>query len=44
MARVSVKESFDFPAQQVWELISDFGNVSWLKGLTKSEVRGRGPA
>jgi hypothetical protein len=43
MARVSVKEKLGFPAQQVWELISDFGNVSWLKGLTKSEVQGQGP-
>ena len=43
MARVSVKESLGFPAQQVWELISDFGNVSWLQGLAKAEVQGRGP-
>jgi hypothetical protein len=43
MARASVKETLGFPAQQVWELISDFGNTSWLQGLKKSEVQGRGP-
>jgi hypothetical protein len=43
MARVSVKESLGFPAQKVWELVSDFGNVSWIQGLGKSEVQGRGP-
>ena len=43
MARVSVKQSLGFPAQKVWELISDFGNVSWIQGLSKAEVRGRGP-
>jgi hypothetical protein len=43
MARVCVKESLAFSAQQVWELVSDFGNVSWIPGLAKSEVRGGGP-
>jgi len=43
MARVCVKESLGFPAQQVWDLISDFGNTSWFQGLTKAEVQGRGP-
>jgi len=43
MARVSVKESLAFPAEKVWGLISDFGNVSWFQGLAKSEVRGTGP-
>ena len=43
MARVTVKESLAFPAAKVWGLISDFGNVSWIQGLAKSEVRGKGP-
>jgi hypothetical protein len=43
MGRVSVKERLGFPAQQVWDLISDFGNVSWFQGLAKAEVQGRGP-
>jgi hypothetical protein len=43
MARVSVKERLGFPAQQVWDLVSDFGNVSWFQGLAKAEVQGRGP-
>jgi hypothetical protein len=43
MARVVVKESLAFPAGEVWDLISDFGNVSWIQGLAKSEVRGKGP-
>jgi hypothetical protein len=43
MARVSVKEKLGFPAQQVWDLIADFGNTSWFQGLTKAEVQGRGP-
>lgn len=43
MARVTVKENLAFPAARVWDLISDFGNVSWFQGLAKSEVRGRGP-
>jgi hypothetical protein len=43
MARVTVKESLGFPAQKVWDLVADFGNVSWFQGLAKSEVRGRGP-
>src|SRR5262245_26960092 len=43
MARVSVKEKLGLPAQQVWDLIADFGNTSWLQGLAKTEVQGRGP-
>jgi hypothetical protein len=43
MARVSVTERLGFPAQQVWDLVSDFGNVSWFQGLAKAEVQGRGP-
>ena len=43
MARVSVKEQLGFPAQKVWGLVSDFGNVSWIQGLSKSEVQGSGP-
>jgi hypothetical protein len=43
MARVTVKEKLAFPGAKVWELISDFGNVSWFQGLSKSEVRGTGP-
>ena len=40
--RVREKQVFDFPAERVWELISDFGNMSWLPGV-KAEVEGSGP-
>ena len=43
MARVTVKEQLGFPAQKVWGVLGDFGNVSWIQGLSKSELKGSGP-
>ncbi len=42
MLEVSEKQHLDFDADRVWELISDFGDMSWLPGV-KSRVEGSGP-
>lgn len=36
MAKFGVKEIVDFPIEQVWGLLGDFGNVSWVPGIGDS--------
>jgi len=43
MSEVSVKRVIDLPAQKVWDLISDFGDTSWMPTGTPAEVEGAGP-
>ena len=42
MAIARVREKIDVPAARVWELVSDFGNVSWFPG-GDAEIKGSGP-
>lgn len=42
MLSVSVTRDSDLDAETVYELLADFGNTSWMKGVTKTEVEGDG--
>lgn len=42
MGQVSVKKAIDASADRVWELVADFGNISWMPAGTTAEVEGRG--
>ncbi len=42
MIEVSVTRDSDLDAETVYELLADFGNTSWMKGVTKTEVEGDG--
>jgi hypothetical protein len=43
MSEVSVKRTLAVPARKVWDLISDFGDVSWMPAGTPAVVEGSGP-
>lgn len=44
MARTSVKEVVDVPAERLWALLADFGNVQWMPIPEGSaRVEGQGP-
>jgi len=42
MIDVLVSKSCDSSAEKVYELLADFGNTSWMKGVAKCEVDGEG--
>lgn len=43
MAKFGVKEIVDFPVTQVWGLLREFGDVSWVPGMGESaRVEGEG--
>lgn len=43
MAEVLLQRDYEFSAETVWALLSDFGNISWAPGMDKVEVIGEGP-
>lgn len=43
MAEVSVSRALPTPAQNVWELIGNFGDISWMPAGTPVELEGSGP-
>jgi len=40
--QITIDKKLDVPAQMVWDLLADFGNVSWLAGISKVESEGDG--
>ena len=42
MIRVLVKEEIAAPADRLWKLVGNFGDVSWMNGVTRSELEGQG--
>lgn len=42
-AEVAVSAEFDVPADTLWALLSDFGNLSWIPPVHRSELEGEGP-
>jgi hypothetical protein len=42
MIEVLVSKSSDLSAEVVYDLLADFGNTSWMKGVAKCEVDGDG--
>ncbi len=43
MAEVLLQRDYNFSAETVWELLSNFGDISWAPGMDKVEVIGEGP-
>lgn len=39
---VTLHRDYAFPAEKVWALLSDFGDISWAPGMEKVEVIGEG--
>jgi len=42
MGQVTVKQAIDAPAERVWALLADFGNISWMPAGTTAEIEGEG--
>jgi hypothetical protein len=42
MVIVKVEREFEFSAEKLWAVISDFGDISWVPGFEKVEVEGEG--
>ena len=43
MAQVSVTRELEQSVEQVWGLVSDFANVSWMPAGTECKLEGEGP-
>ncbi len=43
MTQTVVKGDFTVSADKLWEVVRDFGNVSWMQGIEKHEIEGEGP-
>ena len=42
MVKLSVEREFEFSAEKLWAVISDFGDISWVPGFEKAELEGEG--
>ncbi len=42
MAEVLLQKDYNFPADTLWALLSNFGDISWAPGMDKVEVIGEG--
>lgn len=42
MAQTTVKADFSVPAEKLWGLVRDFGNVPWIPGGDEATVEGEG--
>ena len=40
---IDVRQRIDRPVDEVWALVSDFGNVSWMPAGTECRLEGQGP-
>ena len=43
MTTVSITADFEVGAERLWQVVADFGNVSWIPGMTDVAVEGPGP-
>ncbi|MEE8558447.1 MAG: SRPBCC family protein [Myxococcota bacterium] len=42
MARAGITAQFEVPAERLWALLRDFGNIDWAPGPPRYEVKGEG--
>ncbi len=42
MVEVQIEREYEFGADDVWAVIADFGNVSWVPGVEKVDLGGDG--
>lgn len=43
MAHVTVKEEIEAPADRLWHLVANFGDVRWIPGGESARTEGDGP-
>jgi len=43
MFEVTVSAEIEASADQLWAIVADFGNVDWMQGVSRCEVKGEGP-
>ncbi len=43
MIEVKISQDVGSSFEKVWGLVADFGNTSWMQGVSKTEVTGEGP-
>ena len=43
MAKIQVKQELAAPADALWKLVADFGNVPWIPGGENVKLEGKGP-
>ncbi len=42
MVEVSIEREFDAPAEKLWAMLADFGDISWIPAIEKVELEGEG--
>jgi hypothetical protein len=42
MVEVQIEREYEFGADDVWAVIADFGNVTWVPGIEKVDLEGEG--
>jgi len=42
MMEASVERDFEFSAEELWAILADFGDISWIPGIEKVELEGEG--
>jgi len=42
MVTVSSEREYDVPAERVWAILADFGDISWIPSLENVELEGEG--
>jgi hypothetical protein len=43
MASTNLTKTLDIPTAALWEIVKNFGGVSWIPGGENGEIRGEGP-
>jgi len=38
-----VQHDFDYPADRVWDMLGNFGDIGWCVGIERTELSGSGP-
>jgi len=42
LIEVSIERDYDVPAEAVWTMLADFGDISWIPGIENVVLEGRG--
>ena len=42
MVKVSIEREFEVGAEKLWAILANFGDISWIPGIEKVELEGKG--
>ena len=42
MVTINFEREVQLPAQRIWAVLEDFGNMAWAEGVTRTEIVGEG--